>query len=117
MESIFVSSSINSSCLYLGKENRITSCSCLFQLNPVGPTKVDKVCINLLNARVDVQGGWGGWPTGNGKKLSSSQATGLAVAYILSISCGPSTPSALYRTEGARGRDKEGGNILLSTCT
>ena len=32
-----------------------------------------------------VQGGWGGWPTGNGKKLSSSQAqmgkaTCLAVA-------------------------------------
>ena len=22
----------------------------------------------------DVQGGWGGWPAGNGKKLSSSQA-------------------------------------------
>ena len=37
-------------------------------------------------------GGWGGWPTGNGKKLSSSQAqlgqaTCLAVAYLLSISC------------------------------
>ena len=33
----------------------------------------------------NVQGGWGGWPTGNGKKLSSSQAqlgqaTCLAVA-------------------------------------
>ena len=32
-----------------------------------------------------IQGGWGGWPTGNGKKLSSSQAqlgqaTCLAVA-------------------------------------
>ena len=32
-----------------------------------------------------VQGGWGGWPTGNGKKLSScqaqlGQATCLAVA-------------------------------------
>ena len=21
-----------------------------------------------------IQGGWGGWPTGNGKKISSSQA-------------------------------------------
>ena len=49
-----------------------------------------------------LQGGLGGWPTGNGKKLSSSQvhlgqATCLDVAYFLSISCGPSTPSALYR--------------------
>ena len=48
-----------------------------------------------------VQGGWGGWPTGNWKKLSSiqaqlSQATCLAVAYFISISCGPSTPIALY---------------------
>ena len=48
-----------------------------------------------------VQGGWGGWPTGNGEKLNSSQAqlgqaTCLAVAYSLSISCRPSTPSALY---------------------
>ena len=39
------------------------------------------------------QGGWGGWPTGKGKKLSSSQAqlgqaTCLAVASFLSISCG-----------------------------
>ena len=25
-----------------------------------------------------VQGGWGGWPTGNGKKLSNSQACCLA---------------------------------------
>ena len=25
-----------------------------------------------------VQGGWGGWPTGNGKKLSYSQACCLA---------------------------------------
>ena len=38
-----------------------------------------------------VQGGWGGWPTGNRKKLSSSQAqlgqaTCLDVAYFLSIS-------------------------------
>ena len=43
----------------------------------------------------DVQGGWGGWPTGNGKKRSSSQACCLAqlclaVASFLSISCGPS---------------------------
>ena len=48
-----------------------------------------------------IQGGWGGWPTGNGKKLSSSQAqlgqaTCLAVSYFLSISCVPFTPSALY---------------------
>ena len=47
-----------------------------------------------------LKGGWGGLPTGNGKKLSSSQtqlsqATCLAVAYFLSISCGSSTPSAL----------------------
>ena len=49
----------------------------------------------------DIQGGWGGSTTGNGKKLSSSQAqlgqaTCLAVAYFPSISCGSSTPSALY---------------------
>ena len=47
------------------------------------------------------QGGWGGWPTGKGKKLSSSQAqlgqaACLAVAYFLSISGATSTPSALY---------------------
>ena len=34
---------------------------------------------------IQIQGGWGGWPTGNGKKLSScqaqlGQATFLAVA-------------------------------------
>ena len=54
-----------------------------------------------------VQGGWGGWPTGNGKKLSSSQAqlgkaTCLAVAYFLSISGATSTPSALYSTNIGR---------------
>ena len=54
---------------------------------------------NLKN--LILQGGWGGLPTGNGKKLSSSQAqqgqaTCLAVAYFLSISCGPST---LYSTQ------------------
>ena len=48
-----------------------------------------------------VQGRWGGGPTGNGKKLSNSQACCLAqlclaAASFLSISCGPSTPSALY---------------------
>ena len=42
------------------------------------------------------------WPTGYGKKLSWGQAqlgqtTCLAVAQFLSISCGPSRPSALYR--------------------
>ena len=42
-----------------------------------------------------------GWPTGCGKKVSSSQAqlgqaTCWAVAKFISISCGPSTPSALY---------------------
>ena len=39
----------------------------------------------LKNRDYLLQGGWGGWPTGNGKKLSSSQAqlgqaTCLAVA-------------------------------------
>ena len=39
----------------------------------------------FLTNFIDVQGGWGGWPTGNGKKLSSCQAqlgqpTCLAVA-------------------------------------
>ena len=29
-------------------------------------------------AQEAVQGGWGGWPTGNGKKLSYSQACCLA---------------------------------------
>ena len=48
-----------------------------------------------------MQGGWGGWSTGNEKKLSSNhaqlpQVTCLSVAYFLSTSCGPSTPSALY---------------------
>ena len=28
---------------------------------------------------VHVQGGWGGWPTGNGKKLSNGQACCLAL--------------------------------------
>ena len=30
------------------------------------------------SVRLLVQGGWGGWPTGNGKKLSYSQACCLA---------------------------------------
>ena len=51
--------------------------------------------------RTRLQGGWGGWPTGNGNKLSNSPACCLtqlclAAVYILSISCRPSTPSALY---------------------
>ena len=38
-----------------------------------------------VQAGLALQGGWGGWPTGNGKKLSScqtqlGQATCLAVA-------------------------------------
>ena len=38
-----------------------------------------------LKFQICLQGGWGGWPTGNGKKLSScqaqlGQATCLAVA-------------------------------------
>ena len=42
-----------------------------------------------------------GWPRGNGKKLSSSQAqlgqtTCLAVALFLSISCGPTYVRRLY---------------------
>ena len=52
-------------------------------------------------AEIALQGGWGGWPTGNGNKLSNSPACCLtqlflAAVYILSISGGPSTPSALY---------------------
>ena len=44
----------------------------------------------------------GGCRTGNGKKVSNRQACcltqlWLAVAYFLSISCGPSTPSTLYK--------------------
>ena len=51
--------------------------------------------------RLYIQCGWGGWPTGNGKKLSSSQAqlglaTCLAVTYFLFISGATSAPSALY---------------------
>ena len=51
-----------------------------------------------------VQGGWGGWPTGNGKKVSNSQACCLAqlclaAASFLSIFCGPSTPSTLYTSK------------------
>ena len=56
---------------------------------PVGVTGLGK----------SVQGGWdwGGWPTGNEKKVSSSQAqlgqaTCLAVIYFLSISCGEIHP-------------------------
>ena len=50
------------------------------------------------------QGGWGGWPTGNGKKVTKSQACGLAqlclaAAEFLSISCGANYLRALCRTE------------------
>ena len=45
------------------------------------------LCYDLIfsESRVYLQGGWGGWPTGNGNKLSSiqaqlGQATCLAVA-------------------------------------
>ena len=49
-----------------------------------------------------VQCSCSGWPTGYGKKLSRGQAqlgqaTCLAVAQFLSISCGPSWARALYR--------------------
>ena len=62
--------------------------------------RLDEILRLLMNLNVIVQGGWGGWPTGNGKKVSISQAqlgqaTCLAVAHFLSISCGPSTPSSL----------------------
>ena len=58
-------------------------------------------CCTVSDKSKNVQGGWVGWPTENGKKLSNSQAqlgqaTCLAVAYFLSISGGLSTPSALY---------------------
>ena len=34
-----------------------------------------RLCLGRWDlAELAVQGGWGGWPTGNGKKLSSSQA-------------------------------------------
>ena len=79
------------------------------------PTLTDIVYPNCTNRNCpvgphsDVQGGWGGWPTGNGKKLSScqaqlGQATCLAVAKFISISCGSSTPSALYTSPPPRGR-------------
>ena len=50
-----------------------------------------------------VQCSCSGWPTGNGKKRSRSQAqlgqaTCLSVAKFLSISCGPSWARALYIT-------------------
>ena len=50
-----------------------------------------------------IQSGWSGWRTGNRKKRSSSQAqlgqaTYLAVAWFLSVSCATSTPSTLYTT-------------------
>ena len=57
---------------------------------------------SILNtfSEVYVQCSCSGWPTGHGKKKSSSQAqlgqaTCFVVAYFLSISYGPSTPSAL----------------------
>ena len=54
---------------------------------------------NMLNN--SCTGRVGGWPTGNGNKVSNSQACCLtqlclAAAHFLSISCVPSTPSALY---------------------
>ena len=45
-----------------------------------------RVFIFLCKIELDhpVQGGWGGWPTGNGKKLSSCQAQ-LAQATCLAV--------------------------------
>ena len=39
---------------------------------------VEKCEFRLFRLSPQVQGGWGGWPTGNGKKLSYSQACCLA---------------------------------------
>ena len=55
----------------------------------------------LANRLLQLQPADIGWPTGNGKKLSCSQvqlgqATGLAFALFLSISCGPSYVRRLY---------------------
>ena len=35
-------------------------------------------CMHFCQVVKVVHGGWGGWPTGNGKKLSKSQACCLA---------------------------------------
>ena len=44
------------------------------------------VLVSFCNTEDDktqqVQGGWGGWPTGNGKKLSSSQAQMGQATYL-----------------------------------
>jgi len=42
--------------------------------------KIGKKSINHVQALKSnpVQGGWGGWPAGNGNKLSNSQICGLA---------------------------------------
>ena len=57
--------------------------------------------VNNGVAQLPVQPADIGWPTGNGKKLSSCQAqlglaTCLAVASFLSVSCGPSYVRRLY---------------------
>ena len=66
----------------------------------------DMKCTPSGEVEASLQGGWGGWPTGNGKKLSSSQAqlgqsTCLAVAYFLSISGATSTvyPACVLRCQ------------------
>ena len=67
-----------------------------------------------------VQGGWGGWPTGNGKKLSNSQACCLAqlclaAAKFLSISCGPSThPPCTFPSFTGNGRI---GQMRRTSCS
>ena len=53
----------------------------VFELLKTQMQEAAKVKVSKLH----IQGGWGGWPTGNGKKLSGSlaklgQATCLAVA-------------------------------------
>ena len=62
----------------------------------------DRLKSNRSAVRNHIQGGWGGWTTGNGNKFSSSQAqlgqaTCLGLASFLSISGATSTPSALYK--------------------
>ena len=77
------------------------SLTLLFETN--SPPGHSCVHIARLVRRYFVQPADIGWPTGDGKKLSSSQAqlgqaTCLADAYFLSISCVTSYVATLYLT-------------------
>ena len=85
------------SCLWVSQKHFFVLCSCVNGNHQ----RINYSNIRSKNLLLHVQPADIGWPTGNGKKLSCTQACCLAqlclaAAYFLSISCGQSYVRRLY---------------------